>query len=38
MDNQQALTEMEIGWMCGFFDGEGHVGMNICKNFSVNKI
>jgi hypothetical protein len=37
MDNQQALTEFEKGWLCGFFDGEGYVGMNICGNYSAMK-
>lgn len=34
MDNQQALTGIEQGWLCGFFDGEGYVGMNVMGNYS----
>jgi hypothetical protein len=37
MEDQQALTEFEIGWVCGFFDGEGYVGMNISGNYSAMK-
>lgn len=37
MDNQQALSDQEIAWLCGFFDGEGHVGMNISGNYSAMK-
>ena len=37
MDNQQAITGFEIGWICGFFDGEGCVGMNIAGNYSAMK-
>jgi len=37
MDNQQGLTDFEIGWICGLFDGEGYVGMNITDNYSAMK-
>jgi hypothetical protein len=37
MDNQQELNGFEIGWLCGFFDGEGYVGMNITNNYSAMK-
>ena len=37
MDNQQALTDKEIGWLCGFFDGEGNVGMHVTTNASFLK-
>jgi len=37
MENQQGLTDYEIGWICGMFDGEGNVGMNITGNYSAMK-
>lgn len=37
MDNQQALTMSEKGWLCGFFDGEGNANLNVCQNHSALK-
>jgi len=37
MDNQQTLSDAEKGWLAGFFDGEGCVGMNISGNHSAMK-
>jgi hypothetical protein len=37
MDNQQTLAETEKAWLCGFFDGEGNVSMNITNNYSALK-
>ena len=37
MDNQQALTEPEKAWLCGFFDGEGCVDLNVAQNAQAKK-
>jgi hypothetical protein len=33
MDNQQ-VTREEIGWLAGFIDGEGYIGISLNKNHS----
>lgn len=35
MDNQQ-VTQYEIGWMAGFIDGEGYIGISMNGNHKTN--
>jgi hypothetical protein len=34
MDNQQERLELEMAWLAGFFEGEGHISLCKCANTS----